>query len=267
VGEIAELLEDHGYIRSALLFKLLVRVQYEQPLIQAGSHTFNEPIPAHRLIEVLTAGVAQDPLHIITFPEGFSVHDIHTFTKDTFPNIDGATLQSSEGYLFPETYFVSSYETIEDLTGRMHDEYEKNIAPLREKITEHGFTEAEVITLASILEREANDETSMRLVSGILQNRLTENLPLQVDATFEYILGKTSAELTLDDLKMESPYNTYTNLGLPPTPIANPGLVAINAVLNPTPSDYFYYLTGSDGNFYYAKDFETHKKNKARYLR
>jgi UPF0755 protein len=107
----------------------------------------------------------------------------------------------------------------------------------------------------------------MRLVSGILQNRLTENLPLQVDATFEYILGKTSAELTLDDLKMESPYNTYTNLGLPPTPIANPGLVAINAVLNPTPSDYFYYLTGSDGNFYYAKDFETHKKNKARYLR
>ncbi len=149
----------------------------------------------------------------------------------------------------------------------MRREYEEKIAPYRVKIRASAYTEKEIITLASILEREANDEASMGLVAGILLDRLEEKHPLQVDATFEYILGKTSAELTAEDLKLDSPYNTYTNLGLPPTPISNPGLMAIEAVLDPVDSPYFYYLTGDDGTFHYARTFEEHKQNKERYLR
>ena len=105
------------------------------------------------------------------------------------------------------------------------------------------------------------------MVSGILQNRLREDMPLQVDATFHYINGKASHELTVDDLEMDSPFNTYKYVGLPPAPIANPGLESIQAVLSPTETNYFYYLTALDGTFHYAKTFEEHKKNKEKYLR
>jgi UPF0755 protein len=149
----------------------------------------------------------------------------------------------------------------------MEEHYEASIAPLRGTMESRGYTEDEVIILASILEREANDETSMRMVAGILENRLRDDMPLQVDAVFQYYTGKGSSDLTLEDLTTDTPYNTYTNIGLPPQPIGNPGLMAIEAVLNPTPSDYYYYLTGDDGEFYYAKTFEEHKRNKARYLR
>ncbi len=267
VGTIGELLENNGYIRSALLFKILIKAQYGSPLILAGDYEFNEPLKLHALTETLITGESRRKARAMTFPEGFSIYDVREYTGDAFTVIDLEEVSAYEGYLFPETYFIDSHETFNDLEKRMRDEYEKNIAPLRETIAQSGFSESEVIILASILEREANDEISMRTVSGILQNRLKDDIPLQVDAVFEYILGKTSEELTLDDLALESPYNTYLYTGLPPAPIANPGLMAINAVLDPIPSEYYYYLTGNDGVFRYAKDFEGHKQNKAKYLR
>ena len=267
VGTIGEMLENSGYIRSALLFKIIIKAQYGNPLILAGDYEFKEPLKLHALMEALITGESRRKARAVTFPEGFSIYDVREYTGDMFTEIDLKEASTYEGYLFPETYFIDAHETFKDLETRMRDEYEKNIVPLRDKIAQSRFTEAEVIILASILEREANDETSMRTVSGILQNRLKDDIPLQVDAVFEYILGKTSEELTLDDLALESPYNTYLYTGLPPTPIANPGLMAINAVLDPLPSDYYYYLTGNDGVFRYAKDFEGHKQNIAWYLR
>ncbi len=105
------------------------------------------------------------------------------------------------------------------------------------------------------------------MVAGILQNRLTLGMPLQADASVEYILEKPLSELTPEDLKINSPYNTYLNDGLPPTPIGNPGINAILAVLSPTESDYLFYITGDDGKFYYAKTFDEHRVNIAKYLR
>jgi UPF0755 protein len=265
--DIAHSLYTNNYIRSPLLFIFFVRTAKADVVIRAGNYEFTEPLSTYNLIKVLAHGGVSEPLRTLTFPEGFRIADMHKYTEGLYGDISLDTYLPYEGYLFPETYFVSEKETFDDLISRMKMEYETKIMPFRADIEKTNLSERDVITLASILEREANDETSMRLVSGILQNRLRENLPLQVDATFAYTLGKTSDELTIDDLTTDSPYNTYTKTGLPPSPIANPGLLAISAVLSPTPTDYFYYLTGNEGTFYYAKTFEEHKMNKAKYLR
>ena len=106
----------------------------------------------------------------------------------------------------------------------------------------------------------------MKIVAGILDSRLVLGMPLQVDATMEYVLDKPLSQLEPEDLEIDSPYNTYLNSGLPPTPIGNPGLAAIRAVLEPLPTDYLFYITDENGDFYYAKNFEEHKQNIARYL-
>ncbi len=266
IEEIGVALSDAGIIRSTVLFQFLIKSSHRDIVIQAGSYRFETPYTTKEVIEVLNSGISRSPAVTLTFPEGFSVYDIREYTEDSFEALSLETLIPHEGYLFPDTYFVAKTETIDDLILRMRQEYDKKLEPYRNQIAQSEFSEEEVIILASILEREANDVESMRLVSGILQNRLRDDLPLQVDATFEYVLGKTSAELTLDDLAMDSPYNTYTRLGLPPTPISNPGIMAIEAVIDPAESDYYYYLTDDTGVFHYARTFEEHKQNKERYL-
>ena len=130
-----------------------------------------------------------------------------------------------------------------------------------------GKSLEEIIIMASIIEKEASGDDDRKLISGILWKRQSIGMALQVDATFKYILGKESRDLTVADLKVDSPFNTYTNKGLPPSPICNPGLKSIMAALEPETSPYIYYLHSSDGNVYFAKNFEEHKKNKANYLK
>lgn len=267
IDTIGEKLEEGRYIESPLLFKIVARHLDADTTIKAGTYTFNEPHSTYELVRLLSEGGATAPLMRLTFPEGYTVQDWDMYTNGVFEETDTEALESNEGKLFPDTYFVGDDEPRDSLILRMKEHYETTVGPLRPLMEERGYTEDEVIIFASILEREANDETSMRMVAGILENRLRADMPLQVDAVFEYYTGKGSSELTLDDLQSDTAYNTYTNLGLPSSPIGNPGLMAIEAVLNPTPSDYYYYLTGNDGEFYYAKSFEEHKRNKARYLR
>lgn len=264
---IGRTLEAGSYIHSSFLFKLLAEHLDVDVSIKAGTYTFSEPLTTHDLILELVKGSGDHKGIRATFPEGFRVRDFALYTDTLFTNEELSHIDANDGKLFPDTYYVSPDEEVDSLVKRMHERYEETIRPLRAKITERGYTEDEVIILASILEREANDETSMRTVAGILENRLRDDMPLQVDAVFEYYTGKSSAELATDDLMTDTPYNTYTNLGLPPEPIGNPGLMAIQAVLNPLPSDFYYYLTGKDGKFYYAKTHEEHVRNKARYLR
>lgn len=267
IDSISAKLESEDFIQSPLLFKIVARHLNADTTIQAGTYTFDEPHSTYELVRILSRGENTEPLIRLTFPEGYTVHDWNTYTTNLFEDADSAVLHVEEGRLFPDTYFISSDETLESLILRMKEHYEETVGPLRPLMEERGYTEEEIIIFASILEREANDETSMRMVAGILENRLRSDMPLQVDAVFQYYTGKGSDELTMSDLKTDTPYNTYTNLGLPPEPIGNPGLMAIEAVLNPTPSEYYYYLTGNDGEFYYAKTHEEHVRNKARHLR
>ena len=185
------------------------------------------------------------------------------FNKETFLSL----AVPLEGKLYPDTYFIPEEFTAEQLVDLMVQTFNEQTAPLQEKIAQSALTETEILTLASILEREANSPESMKLVSGILQGRMSAGMPLQADASVEYILDKPLKELTPDDLKVDSPYNTYLNRGLPPTPIGNPGIEAINAVLEPTPSDFVFYITDNDGVFHYAKTYDEHLDNIDRYLR
>ncbi len=265
--DTAHYLKEVDALRSANIFTYTFKKNFADKYIQAGTYTFTEPLPVEELIKALVTGSYSSPDIRVTFPEGFRVDDIPRYIPDSMEITEGVLALAREGYLFPDTYHLESDTTLAELIQSMEENYEVKIAPFREAITASRLSESEVVILASILEREANDPVSMGLVSGILQNRLALGMPLQVDAAFEYILGKTSAELTLEDLALDSPYNTYINTGLPPTPISNPGLSALKAVIEPTPSDFLYYLTGDDGVFYYAETFEEHKVNKARHLR
>lgn len=265
--DIAKHLYESKVIDSPVIFSAILSQKYANKSVKAGIYQFSTPLTIEGVADALVEGSYKTPLQRVTFPEGFRVANFKTYTGDKATLAQELSPEQYEGFLFPDTYFIDNGTTQSELVTLMQQNYETHLAPLRERIQASGHTEKEIITLASIIEREANDETSMHMVSGVLHNRLNIDMPIQTDAVFDYLLGKTSAELTEDDLSIDSPYNTYTRRGLPPTPIGNPGMVAIEAALEPTKHDYLYYLSDEDGHFYYAKTFEQHKQNKARYLR
>lgn len=264
-------LKSAGFIRSELVTLVALRLNFPGESLKAGTYTFTEPLAVPALLKYLIAGEPKSDLLRLTFIEGESAVSYGRRAAAVIPGFDTAAFVDQallhEGKLFPETYLVPKDFTPEQLLNVLLETFDVNTANLTDAITASEFTLEEIIILASIVEREANSEESMRLVSGILQNRLEIGMALQVDASMEYVLDKPLAELTPEDLKLDTPYNTYLYPGLPPTAIGNPGLLAIDAVLNPTPSPYFYYVTGTDGNFYYAPDFDTHRANIERYLR
>lgn len=267
IRDVSDAFEKKSLVRSSLFLYLTLIGDYKGGYVQAGAYRFDEPLSTSDIARAITLGEYLVPEIKVTFPEGFRASNILSFLPDGFSSSDVSVALPYEGYLFPDTYYIPRDMTFTDLIEHMRKTFEIRIEPYRDSILASGLSEKEVVTLASIIEREAKDVESMGMVAGILRNRLDAGMPLQVDATFDYLLGKESSELTLDDLAIDSPYNTYDRIGLPPTPISNPGLAAIEAVLYPTQTDYFYYLTGSDGTFHYAKTFDEHRLNKARYLR
>ena len=271
VQTVADILAEKGVVRSSLAFFVYFNLFYDQSTIKASTYTFTTPLNLRGVADFLVLGNYSEGLLSLTHREGERASTLAKSAAAILTNFDPVVFltlaEPLEGKLYPETYFIPSTFTEEELLELLLDTFDEKTAPLKPEIVESSLSEEEIIILASILEREANDDASRKMVSGILQNRLAIGMPLQADASVEYILDKTLAELTPEDLKIDSPYNTYTNVGLPPTPIGNPGLEAIEAVLHPTPSDYLFYITGNDGQFYYAKDFDQHRVNISRYLR
>lgn len=266
VRDVTDTLRESGVVRSSLYLYFVIMTKYGNMPVQAGTYRFSEPQTSREIAHDIVYGENLSPLIRITLPEGFRARDILLYLPPLFENDVTDVFTSHEGYLFPDTYFISRTMSSTDLLELLRTTHNKKLSPYSDAIAASGLTQDEVIILASIIEREAKDDESKRIVSGILQNRLSRNMPLQVDASFDYLLGKTSSELTEDDLAIDSPYNTYSHRGLPPTPISNPGLSSIDAVLNPAQTPFLYYLTADDGTFYYAKTFEEHKRNKQRYL-
>ena len=269
--QIVDNLKDAGFIRSELVTLVSLRLNFPNESLKAGTYTFVEPLTVPALLKYLITGEPKSDLLRLTFIEGESAVAFGRRAEAVIPGFDTAAFIDQallhEGKLFPETYLVPKDFTAEELLTVLLETFDANTSNLADAIAASPFTLEEIIILASIVEREANDEASMRLVSGILQNRLAIGMALQVDASMEYVLDKPLSELTAEDLELDTPYNTYLYPGLPPTAIGNPGLLAIDAILNPTPSEYFFYITGDDGNFYYAPDFDTHRANIERYLR
>lgn len=276
VREISTHLAAANVVRSETLLYYTLVLLHDPTTLKASTYVFSAPLTTGDVATRLTEGDFDAELVRFTHIEGERVSQLATRAADALPAFDEARFIAQatphEGTLFPDTYFIPQSFTDEELLTLLRETYEEQLSPLRSQIAAHQLDEYEIITLASIVEREANTPESMRLVAGILLNRLEAGMPLQADASIEYTLDIPLNELPPGALatelrERESPYNTYKNTGLPPTPIGNPGLQAITAVLEPTESDYWYYLTAPDGTFYYATTYTEHQRNIARYLR
>lgn len=272
VVNIAKQLKEANVVRSEFVLYAVLVAYYEPSDIKASTYIFSTPLSVHEVARALTEGNYSYDLLRLTHKEGMSVKALASDVANNLPYINEREFITYatpyEGELFPETYFVPKDITLENLVALMREMYTSITQALYAIPTEHNLTQQEILVLASILEREANSPKTMQEVVNILLRRLEIDMPLQVDATMEYILNKPLAELTSEDLEIDSPYNTYKYFGLPPTPIGNPGADALRAVLNATSNTpYLFYITDEDGNFYYAKNFDEHRANIARYLK
>jgi UPF0755 protein len=209
----------------------------------------------------------------VTIPEGSNTFQIADILAKKIPDFDKQAFledsQSKEGYLFPDTYFFLPGEDSLAIISTLESNFQKQISDpsVEQQITAYGKPLSDVVTMASLLEKEASDTKSRRIIAGILWHRISLGMPLQVDAVFPYILGKSSLQLSHADLKTNSPYNTYVNKGLPPGPITNPGMDSILAAVNPTKTDYLYYLSDNQGNFHYSVTYAGQLANQKKYLK
>ena len=190
--------------------------------------------------------------------------------KKSIPSFDEEKFmeetQKDEGYLFPDTYLFFPNVTTEEITRTLKSNFNKKTESLGGEIKKSEKAIKEILTMASILEKEARKREDIEIISGILWKRIEIGMALQVDAPFVYYNGKGTYNLTTKDLKTDSPYNTYTRKGLPVGPIGNPGIDSILAAIYPKSSPYLFYLSDRDGNIYYSANFEKHKKNKILYI-
>lgn len=270
LADISEALKQHNVIRSETLFEFLVIASGGEKRVMAGSYFFTEPISVFSAAYRLTHGMFGMTAVRVTFPEGISVWEMSDILFHKLSNFDTgrfAMLASSkEGYLFPDTYFFLPNASPDDVVKLMTENFNRKIAMIKETIAAFGISVHDAVIMASILEKEAATSEDRRIISGILWKRISIEMPLQVDAAFLYVNGKTTKNLRIDDLKIDSPYNTYRYKGLPKGPIGNPGLEALEDAASPQSSPYLYYLSDDEGTIYYAKNFEEHKKNKGMYL-
>ncbi len=270
VSDISQELGRAHIIKHPRLFQFLLRISGTSSHLQAGVYLFESPqdlfVVAYRLI---TGSFGIPPVRL-TFPEGTTVRDMAARITNTLPLVSEADFQRAgrpyEGYLFPDTYLFSPSTDATSMIATMRANFNTKIASSSRDIAASGHTLSDIVIMASLIEKEARTSAVRRIVAGILWNRLRLGMPLQVDAVFGYIFNRDTYSPSFEDLKVDSPYNTYTHTGLPPGPINNPGLDAIDAALHPTKTDYLYYLTGKDGVMHYAMTYAGHQANQARYL-
>ena len=271
LDEIATTLNTSSVIRSPLMFELLVQHYEKERGVLSGVYLFKTPLSVFDVAKRMAAGDHGIETFKVTLAEGLSAREMAKVLESKIPefNTEGfiASTKNKEGYLFPDTYFFFSVATSGEVLVALEENFAKRTKESQDEARQLGKNWHETLTMASIIEEETATDEDRHIVSGILWKRIEKGMRLQVDATFGYTIGKGSLELTAADLKSDSPYNTYLYKGLPPTPISNPGLASIDAALHPTPSPYLYYLSDKDGVIHYAKTFEEHKRNKAKYLR
>lgn len=271
LGSVALSFKEKDVIRSSFMFKVCMTALGGDKRIMAGDYVFRKPLGSCGIAMRVVRGISGIPMVKVTIPEGVSNQNIADLLSPLLPKFDARFFvdraRAQEGYLFPETYFFTASANTDEVVRVMNTEFKKKIEPWTPFIETSGHTEREIIIMASIIEREAKIEEDQALVSGILWKRIEKGIPLQVDAPFSYLLGKASSELTQADLAMKSAYNTYKNKGLPAGPIGNPGIATIRAAIKPKESPYLYYLSDEKGVLHYARTFDEHKTNKAKYIK
>ena len=283
VATIAERLADAGVVPDQLTFRLAARLSGAERRLQAGEYRFVEPASPFDVVSRLERGDVHR--RAVTFPEGLTIREMAAIIEKEGVGAasdfvreasDGARISSLdpdartlEGYLFPETYPFTRNITMPAVVGAMLAAFEKAFdADLRSAAAARGMSVREVVTLASIIEKETGQPEERPLVSAVLHNRLARNMPLQCDPTVIYALmriGKWNGNLQRAHLQMDSPYNTYRYPGLPPGPIASPGRASLDAAARPADVKYLYFVSRNDGTHVFAETLAEHNRNVARW--
>ncbi len=282
---IGVLLESEGVISDARVFRLKSRLDGHDGKFRAGEYSLSPGMSMDEIIEQLLAG--RDSTTRFTIPEGYDIRrtadvleaqgfiDRETFYKEIeegefdywFVRDLPKGENRLEGYLYPETYEIFVNASEHDIINRMLSQFNRVFTEEhRNRMEELGLSLAEVMNMASIIEREAVVSEDRPIISGVFYNRLKIGMPLQSCATVQYILGEQKPVLSIADTQIESPYNTYIYKGLPPTPICSPGIESINAALWPEETNYIYFLAKGDGSHVFSVTYEEHLRNKARYI-
>ncbi len=285
-GEIADQLQAKGLIRNSTVFQLYAWKNNLDSKILAGSFTISPGMSVQQIALELTS----EPTSVrVTIKEGLrreeiadflSQQELNAFKKDEFLTLS----KGKEGYLFPDTYIFSKEETAQAIYNELTKTFDTKVTQgLSDEIAQSGHSAKDIVIMASLIQREARgpqatatnpDPIEMKIISGILWKRIELGIPLGVDATLQYLKGYDSVNNTwwstvgLTDLKTSnSGFNTYKSLGLPPSPISNPGLFAFQAAASPTRTNYLFYLHDNQGKVHYAKTLEEHNQNVNTYLR
>jgi len=271
LSSLAEVLESENVVRSAWWLKATVILRGGARSVRAGDYLFSNPVSTFTVARRITTGAyGLEPIRI-TIPEGATVADMTViYARELFKfNPENFFKQATdyEGYLYPDTYHFLPNVREDEVIRVMRDNFNNHIFEFALEIEESPYSLHEIVTLASIIEKEAWKETDRQLISGVLHNRLDREMRLQVDATFTYTHSKGTYDITLAELADEdNPYNTYVHKGLPPGPIAAVGYSSLYAALNPTPNNYLFYLADRSGTTYYSETYAEHLAKKRRYV-
>ena len=263
-----------------IAFRILARLRHQERAIDAGGYRF----PAHTTTDAILRRLVDGDVDAkwVTLPEGFTANEIGArlarerlaaptaFGRYALTHgivLGGVRTRSLEGFLFPSTYLVPLGAPAPRIADMLVAQFRAELPPAAEhKAKALGLTVPEVVTVASLIEREAKADDERSLMAGVYYNRLRAGMPLEVDATIEYVFPEHHDVITRRDLQIDSPYNTYLHDGLPPTPIANPGKASIDAAFAPHASTYLYYVYKGDGHHAFASTLHEHNANVERYL-
>lgn len=275
--DIAQLLEDQKLVKNATYFRTQVKLRGLGSSLQAGEYEFTVGMSDKEIMDKIAAGEVR--YITVTIPEGFNTKEIaalleskqladkveflalaKNYTPYEYMKTDDPLVEyKCEGFLFPSTYKVSPGSKADYILAMLTKEFDKQLTPdMKRQIQEEKLSIRAFVTLASLVEKEAAVEKDRPLIAKAFLNRLSIHMPLQSCATIQYILGHAKPELTIADTQLPSPYNTYQHYGLPPGPIANPGLLSMQAVIKPATENYLYFVVQKDGSHIFSKTYEEH---------
>jgi len=275
-AEIADQLAEKNVISSGLKFRLLSRLRGYDDKMKPGTYVFMQGMSYDEVFAKILNGEKQ----IVTFtiPEGFTVKDIakrlysldiadeedflkaaENFAPYDYMKKHKNVFYAAEGFLFPDTYTIESDASIEKILKMMAADFDNRLTPdLRNRAKEKNLSLYDLAILASLVEKEVRYPEDRAVVAQVFFKRLQLNMPLQTDASLQYLMDAPKEDVSIEDTQIDSPYNTYQHAGLPPGPVANPGMEAIEAVLNPADTDYLYFVADRQGHNHYSSTYDEH---------
>ena len=280
--KVSSILEENKLIKNKVLFKVVSKFKEDNNGVKAGKYLLSQKYSNSEILDILISGKTYNDGIKVTIPEGSTYKEVIKYLTnkkigkvevyeelinnpkefyDKYKFLDEKDITTLEGFLYPDTYYFEKDMSEKDVISAMLKRFSEVYTPeLKEKQKKMGLTLQQVINMASIIEKEAVKDVDRPKIAGVFYNRLEIGMPLQSDATIQYIFDERKHIVSYSDLKIDSPYNSYLNKGLPPTPIANPGIKSIEAALDPEDNDYLYFVATVDGGNNYSKTYDEHLK-------